>query len=201
MKTNELQSKFKEYVGIIGFFLKPHGFKRVGSSFYLKENDNWVIINIQKSSKSTRENIFFTFNIGICSSTLRTFFDEFDAKIPNIDQSHFVKRIGQFLPEMKDLWFSFRLDNFKEVVSETIKIFDNYVLKEIKNMIGDDDLERHWMNGQNFNVTEFQRLLYLSVLLKKKNDKYAFQVINDLIQYARNNKLSIEYHLKKLNGE
>jgi hypothetical protein len=56
-----------------------------------------------------------------------------------------------------------------------------------------------WLTNVDSVTNEFLRLLNLTVLLCKREAENTNKYIEDLKEYAKVNKLSIDYHLKLLN--
>ncbi len=195
-----MQELFKQYLNELSGFLKEYNFKKSGNSFYRKSGNNYELINIQKSRNS--EGLRFTINVGVFSKVLADFFEEEIGKKPNVEDLHWSKRIGHFLPDKTDLWFKFGNEvEFENVVIESKSVLEKFVLPEMVSLKEDEGLERLWMVNEASYVTEFQRLLNLSVFLSRKRSPAVKEVIEDLKQYAKEKRLSVEYHLDKLNAE
>lgn len=191
---------FKQYLKELSEFLKGYEFKKSGNSFYRKSGKNYGLINVQKSKSS--EELKFTINVGVFSQVLADFFEEEIGKKPSVEDLHWSKRIGHFLPDKPDLWFKFGNETeFEKVVYESKSIIEKVVLPEMESLLEDEGLECLWTENEASYVTEFQRLLNLSVFLSRKKSPAVNEVIEDLKKYAKEKRLSIEYHLDKLNAE
>lgn len=199
---SNLRKIFHQYVKQLDSFLKLHGFTRSGYSFYLTDKPNIAMVNLQLSKDSSSELLRFTLNIGVYSRSLGLFFDDEILDKPSIYKSHWLKRIGHFLPKKSDKWFEISERSSVEHITQEIKfVFNEYILPELWQNIYDEGLENLWQLDEASYVTEFQRLLYLSVFLCKRQAPEASHVIAKLIDYAKQKELSIDYHLKELNTE
>ncbi|HMQ70620.1 MAG TPA: DUF4304 domain-containing protein [Ignavibacteria bacterium] len=196
MTVNNL---FNQYLKGIEMFFRDQGFKRNGYCFHQKRFENLILLNIQKSNLSTTEVIEFTFNIGICSVYLLSFY-QIEDKLPETDDWHWRKRIGNFLPANEDVWLKIsETTNIQELVKYSIELFNKYVFPELRNNSTDEELVTQWLNKNSPGLTEFQRLLNLTALLSKTNlDTIYLNVKSELLNYAQKNRLSISYHLNKL---
>lgn len=70
MAPGELDQAFKTVLKATTQLLRPLGFKRRGSTLRLVRNDVSGLINFQRSSWSSREEIRFTINVGVVYGTL-----------------------------------------------------------------------------------------------------------------------------------
>ena len=110
--------------------LKPKGFKKKGNNFYLKRPELGQIINIQKSSFYSKDQIHFTINTGIFipehwKGLLYNQGKELPS-IPTEPECLIRKRIGE-LPMQHDTWYD--VDEKSDEVE---------LISEMK-----DNLERH----------------------------------------------------------
>ncbi len=178
-------------------FLKKSGFKKSCNYFYKKNNNNWEVINIQKSKDNKSK---FTFNTGIFLKTLGDFYQFDENRKLEIDDLHWKKRIGQFHETKSDLWFEINNNDHLHTVYQVVsKLFEEVILPKLENICDDSEMERIWVSNADSGTTEFLRLLNLTVLLCKREAENKNTYIEDLKEYAKKNKLSIEYHLKLLN--
>jgi hypothetical protein len=110
-----------------------------------------------------------------------------------------MKRIGHFQIVKSDEWFeigdSIQLLN---VYQRTSKLFTEIIIPKLDLISNDAEMELIWLNDKDSATTEFQRLLNLSVLLTKRDAENRNKIITDLKEYAKANRLSIDYHLKQL---
>ena len=88
--------------------LKPLGFKKRASNFYLKLDDIGQIINIQKSSYGSKTDISFTINTGIFIPEYFLAYYTFASEVPDYPTEPACairQRIGQLRSE-NDLWYT-----------------------------------------------------------------------------------------------
>lgn len=166
----EPQKLFNEMLStIIRPSLKQQGFTKTRQSFYYPREGNWGIINFQKSTRSSSAEVIFTVNVGIASNRLLTFLATIDAnKRPDILDTQWQERLGRLLPENDDLWWTIdsgtNIDELGQYLLENIL---NYALPAIHQYIRDESLCALWLTGKSPSLTNFQRLLYLTRLLKE----------------------------------
>jgi Domain of unknown function (DUF4304) len=161
--------KYKKLIEAIEIFLKEFDFTKSGQSFYFKKESNIGIINFQKSKNSSSSTISFTINVGISSSILRQFNGENISKLPDVEDSHWMNRIGFLLPEKQDHWWEVNdATNLEELKQEIIDIIKNVALPEMFKHITDDDLISHWLSGRSDGLTDLQRCENLVTLVKYK---------------------------------
>ena len=189
---------------MVGPELKEHGFSKKGPTFYLWCKDNWGLINFQKSSSSTNESITFTVNLGVASSRLLKFFSSVkETGKPSIWDCHWRERLGILLPEHNDKWWVLYretdLESLHNLLSRNLR---ELVIPEIARYIGDEQLRDLWLEGKSPGLTNVQRLLYLSVLLKALGPlDYLGPVLEELqrISIGTPAYSMVEVYLQKLN--
>ncbi len=164
----EINTLYKQLLSDIGIKIKPFGYKRTHSSFTLQEDGNWGIINFQKSTESNSETILFTINLGVASSRLLRFFaTKYTQNGPNIWDCHWGVRLGHLL-QGKDIWWTIETKTSIEILGEKLWTdLQDKCIPEIARYIHDPDLRDLWLSGSSPSLTEFQRLINLSVLLKE----------------------------------
>jgi hypothetical protein len=192
-----MEKLINQYFIKINEFLKDFGFKKSGNYFYKKNMNNWIIINIQKSRDKNSSK--FTFNIGVFLKTLGDFYEFGQTQKPEIDDSHWMKRIGHFQTVKSDEWFEIKdNDQLQNVYQKTSRLFRENIIPILELICNDVEMEKIWLKDSDSATTEFQRLLNLSVLLTKRQAENRNKIISDLKEYAKANKLAIDYHLKQL---
>jgi hypothetical protein len=164
MKAFEL---YKELIEKISVFLKKEAFSKKGNSFYFQQT-NWGVIDFQKSGKSTENEVMFTVNLGVCSLRILDFLssDLINQK-PSIGICHWRDRIGFFLPEHKDMWWTITTEkSFVEVQNELTEIIEKIAIPAIKQHISDKQLVAEWLSDRSPGLTDVDRLINASILLK-----------------------------------
>lgn len=152
----------------IGPNLKLEGFSQSGQDFYLCQSGNGGIINLQKSQRSTAEEVVFTINLGIASSRLLEFFRPGSSRRkPVIEDCHWRKRLGFLLPENEDKWWIIDSETALEELGEQFRTYLRYQgVPHILSLIGDEALRDLWLSGDSPGLTDLQRLLNLSALVR-----------------------------------
>lgn len=164
MKASEL---YKELIKGISSLLKEQCFSRKGNCFYLRQGNNWGLIDFQKSRKSSADEVLFTINIGICSGALLEFFSpELIEKKPSIEVCQWRERLGFLLPRRQDKWWSVREAAIDSLLDELAGYLLKIAIPEIKAHVNDKQLCDEWLSGKSPGLTDIQRLMNLSVLLK-----------------------------------
>jgi hypothetical protein len=149
--------------------LKKMGYKKMGTSFYVSFEGNWGIIDFQQSQKSVSNQVTFSINIGIASKRILNFlgFDEKNNR-PDIWDTQLRVRLGHLMPENNDIWWTLdqetSIDKLGQAISDLVI---KYAIPAIQAYITDESLRDLWIAGKSPSLTEFQRLLYLSVLAKQ----------------------------------
>lgn len=184
--------------------LNEHGFKRRGNSFVSKKNDIWFLINFQKSRKSSVDEVVFTINLGIASSVLFNFFSK-EIKQPTIEDCHFRQRIGFLLAQRGDKWWTINSDTeINKLCDELKSCLIEHALTELENYSSNESLRDLWLSDRCPGLTDTQRLMNLTVLLKKIGPADIFDEVVEKMRLATKNKPvapTIELHIKKLSQE
>lgn len=165
MRASEL---YNELIKEISSLLKSKSFSRKGNCFYLRQGNNWGLLDFQKSRKSTADEVIFTINLGVCSSRLLGFFspDLLEQK-PSIEACQWRERVGFLLPERQDKWWLVRdIEPLDPLVNELKGCLVQVAIPAIEQHLSDEQLCSEWSSGKSPGLTDIQRLVNLSVLLK-----------------------------------
>lgn len=159
---------YRDMLNRISLVLKERGYSRKGNIFYVRQNGNWGLIDFQKSRKSSVSETIFTINLGVCSHILAEFFKpEEVGRNPPIDACHWRQRIGMLLPNRDDKWWSITSQtSVEEFIQEIQTCLLDYGVAEIEKYIANEQLVSLWLSDQSPGLTDVQRLMNLSVLLK-----------------------------------
>ena len=152
----------RKIVDAISIFLKEHKFKRSGLTFSLTRNDLIYYIQIQSSPASTATVYILTVNTGIVSTQLC---ELIGIDKPGYLDSHWRKRIGFYLDQPTDKWWT--IDNVvnAEVASNEISfLLEKRVLPNLFTYASTKDLENFWLDGNCEGLTLMQRTDYLKLL-------------------------------------
>jgi hypothetical protein len=199
----EVAESYKELIKAISFLLKEKGFSRKGSCFYLRQGNNWGLLNFQKSRKSTSSEALFTINIGVCSGRLLKFFspDLLEQK-PSIDACHWRERVGFLLPERQDKWWVIQASEPFDSLADELRVCLVYVaIPAIEQHLSDDQLSSEWLSGKSPGLTDIQRLINLSVLLKAAGADSALREVRKELKEKSEGRpaaLMVKQHLDNL---
>jgi hypothetical protein len=195
-------NKYKQLIATLETPLKSEGFIKKGETFYLYRNNNWGLINFQKSKSSSTEKISFTFNLGITSTRLRKVINNVDIEVkPSIEDCHWKKRVGFMLSQKQDHWWQINdSTSLEHLFMEITTILKTLAIPEIDNHITDSSLEKEWLSGIAEGVTELQRYIYLTTLLKLNGDEKLPMVIGELMTFSKGKsyEYSARVHIKEL---
>jgi hypothetical protein len=189
------QILYTSLISRISDILETYSYIKKGETFYYYDSNNWGLVNFQKEKSISSTGLSFTINLGICSNSLRVFFGRDTNKKPKIEECHWRKRIGLLLKNKKDYWWIIKNDSSIESIIKEIKtVLVEQALTEIKKYISDEDLEKYWLSGVASGITEFERYMYLTILMKNNNRDDLGKVINDFIKFSKGK--SFEYSSK-----
>jgi hypothetical protein len=173
---------FKKLISLVTPEFKKFGFEKKSNDFYVTSNNNFGIINFQKSRENLNNNFKFTINFGIYSNILGQLdYDYNNSKKPEIEQCHWLSRIGAFIENGNDIWWDVKsTDDINMVSLNVIKLIQSVILIEINKRLTDDGLISCWINEKMTGTTELNRFKYLTILLKEKDENLTLnQVIDD----------------------
>jgi hypothetical protein len=195
---------FKELLSSMAARLGEAGFHRKGNSFYLREGNNWGIVNFQKSTKSTANLILFTVNVGTASGKLLDFAGLRTAEVPRIDQCHWRKRLGFFSQDPSDTWWRIdMLTSPSAVAKEIVDALLKQALPVMKVYMLDASLVELWTSGDSPGLTEMERLKYLAILLKLEGSVDALKSATERLERMSEGRPSanaVASHLRRLNN-
>ncbi|HLP21536.1 MAG TPA: DUF4304 domain-containing protein [Chitinophagales bacterium] len=176
---------FKSVANEANSYLKNYGFKNHKNTLFIKKDNNWGLINFQKSN--IEGNIKFTINLGVVSGALRDFFQgEKLSDTPDITDCHWGKRIGHLLPQGNDYWWQMdETANYEAIVFEIKEVLHSIAIVEIQKNITDEMLLQQWIEGSSPGITEYQRLEYLAILLKFYADDRFQMASENLIAFSQ----------------
>jgi len=183
--------------------LKEYGFRRRGKNFYVQQENNWGLINFQKSGKSDSSKVLFTINVGVCSSALIRFQGK-DGEFgpPLITECQWRFRIGSLLPGHEDRWWGItEITGETKLRDEIQYVLQNVAVPAILDHIGDDALIAFWTSGRGSGTSKFERLMDLSTLLKLRGrENELSNVIAELKMTSAGKPTSfmVQQHIEKL---
>jgi hypothetical protein len=202
-KPMDAQQHFKNLVTFVAPVLKPYGFSKNRQTFYCRSPNNWGLIDFQKSWQSNKESLPFTVNLGVASDRLLRFFSPDKIKRPSIRDCHWQIRLG-YLMNKRDLWWKVdEQTSIENLGKEIVNPLENRAIQEINHYISDESLRDLWISGQSPSLTEFQRLMYLSVFLKELGPLELLEpTLTKLKQISEGKPSAVtaELHIERLRG-
>ena len=171
--------------------------------YYLRQGNNWGLMEFQKSGKSNSDEIIFTINLGVCSGRLLEFFSpKLLERKPSIEVCQWRERIGFLLPERQDKWWLIRsTDLLPPLVDELKHCLVRVGIQAIEQHLSDEQLCGEWSSGKSPGLTDIQRLVNLSVLRKASGaDNALREVLRELEDKStgKPTALMVKQHLKNL---
>ena len=160
-------SFFEDLISDISLVLKQNGFSKSGTTYFLR-NENIGVVNIQKSQSNTDTLIKFTINMGIYSTKLaHTLPYDRPTEKPDVSRCHWRARIGDFMPERTDFWWTADLNKSNEVIkNEVLNSLNSIVIPNIKERLNDKSLLQALRNDNSSGLTEFELYRNISTLIK-----------------------------------
>jgi hypothetical protein len=134
--------------------LKPRHFKKTGNNFKFSNGDLTYYVGLQSSTTSTATFLKATVNIGIGSELLYRLEEKY---ITSHLQGHFSKRIGDYLEQPYDKWWT--IDNEEAATSaahEIAEIIKDKVLVEFDRIKTTEDLVSYWKQDNYAGLTVYQ---------------------------------------------
>jgi len=145
--------------------LKPQGFRKSASTFVAERNDVLLFVQLQSSTKTTRQTLIVTVNLGIVSLLLHH--REGYQRKPNFLDSHWSERIGHFLLEGGDKWWEMNdSEGAVRAGAEITNILKLHGLPALEALAATERLRQLWQSGQRPGLTDFERKKYLALLDK-----------------------------------
>jgi Domain of unknown function (DUF4304) len=150
--------------------LRAFGFSRRGKRTVVSEQGDVLwLVELQKSKKSTGNELVFTINLGVYSLLLAKRLGQSDRR-PEVADCHWTQRLGVLSGELEDKWWDvsdvFEATNVGEEITRLLK---NYALPTFARLGSTAALRALWQTGQCPGLTEYQRNEYLKVLMQEKS--------------------------------
>lgn len=143
--------------------LKPMGFRKKGQYFSMDKNDTVLFVQLQSSSKSTKDRLVVTINLGIFSRTVAERLG--DTHEPNIVDAHWRERIGRFMPAGTDKWWDIQSQRDADLcAAEITSIVRDKALPQMLSLAATEKLKAYWEQGNSTSLTQHMRQEYLKVL-------------------------------------
>ncbi len=146
--------------------LKPQGFRRRGKTFVADGADVTLLVNLQSSTSSTKDELLVTVNLAVHSLALaERVYNEEAIRSKSVWDSHWSRRIGFLTEHQQDYWWRIGDDEQAERASRHMA----YILAEdglpaLREVDSTAKLKALWEQGQSPGLTEAQRVRYLELL-------------------------------------
>src|SRR5262245_15177901 len=151
----------------VGNLLKGVGFRKSGQNYYSERNGITLLIQIQKSDRSSAERSILTVNLGVFSPTVAKRLGHQILR-PTIAQCHWRQRVGHLFPVPSDKWWSMSdPDGAKEVAQELVDALLTFGLPTLQTVDSNEKLEKLWKSGAGPGLTDGQRKDYLKALASR----------------------------------
>jgi len=131
--------------------LEARGFRQKGFTFYRALEDNYGIVHFQKSRSATAASLDFTINLGVFSGRVRRALSQImwvpEVKgVPTEPACHLRQRIGDLLPEARDVWWTVRRDADPSERGRTLRpILETRAFPFLDARVSDAGLRDHWL--------------------------------------------------------
>jgi hypothetical protein len=144
------------------------GFRRRGALLRALSHGNAGLIQFQKSTRSSSDQILFTVNLAVVCGTL------LEQELPPLEKvksfdGHLRQRIGMFFPGRPDKWWEIKAGvDAGALAAEVAALIATEGAPYIVRFLDADQLIALWESGQSPGLTETQRFRYLEKLKSKR---------------------------------
>lgn len=143
--------------------LKPMGFRKKAQSFAADKDDTVLFVQLQSSTKSTKDRFVVTVNLGIFSRTVAERLG--DTHAPNILDAHWRERIGRLMPAGTDKWWDIRSQSEADrCAAEITSVMRDKALPLMLSLASTEKLKAYWEHGTKPDLTSHMRQEYLKAL-------------------------------------
>lgn len=144
--------------------LKPLGYRKSGASFLRDCGDVILVVQLQKSQKTTPDTLVVTLNLGIFSRVVASRIGRL-LTTPTIVDCHWQERIGFLMPERYDKWWSASTEAEACTVAEELdEALHTFGLPALEQISSTDGLRALWASGEGPGLTELERERYLKAV-------------------------------------
>jgi hypothetical protein len=146
-------------------YMREQGYSAKGNVFHRTTADgNSCLIQVQTSVKSLPSLALFTINYGAYSSRIGRFFGDDESAARDVTRAHWRTRIRD---GRRDTWIQVASDAALDAIADELLARLKSIQVDLEKHCSDDVLRDEWMSGRSPGLTDLERLLYLSVLLKE----------------------------------
>ncbi|MBI3313387.1 MAG: DUF4304 domain-containing protein [Candidatus Omnitrophica bacterium] len=143
--------------------LKPIGFHKKGLNFLCDRADDVVlVIQLQSSSKTTKNFLVMTLNLGVFSKILSKKLGA-EIKKPTIPDCHWRERIGNLSEYRSDKWWEVKNElEAYAVADEIVKLIKKHGLPALEAVDSTEKLKELWEGGFSPGLHKSERQHYLN---------------------------------------
>ena len=151
---------------VIGPVLAGQGFRRRGSSFFLRgSGPNTGVVSVQKSRHSGATK--FTLNGGVYSAQLAGCGNP----SPSVWDCHYQTRIGSLLTPPRDLWWLLPEDGSGSpssgVADDVVAAILDWLVPDVRRHLADRDLRDYWMTRWQDGRASYLEIRHLAGLVSE----------------------------------
>jgi len=163
-----LNDNFKKVIEATAKQLQPLGLIRRGMVLRIMGQDNCGIVEFQRSTKSSKERLLFTINLGVVCGDLLDL-GPAGLKKARIIDAHLWQRIGMFLPGRPDKWWEITVSTDSDALAREVAdlVFEKAV-PYIQRYLSTDSILTLWESGESPGLTNGQRANFLAMLKAKR---------------------------------
>lgn len=160
---------FTQLLKTVEGILRLAGYARSQRTFRLLVDPGVGMIEVQKSAKSTSDRVILTVNVGVWSARVARFMTGRVESGPlAVDDCHWRERIGFLLPDRDDRWWTIGGGDDAAIVTGAVGgAIESVAVPAVNAHLRDEALRDEWLTGKSPGLTDIQRLLYLTILLKE----------------------------------
>jgi len=137
-----------------------------GSVFRRAQQGNVAVLDFQKSTKTDKDSIVFTINLGVlCGHIMKTLDPKRREDEVRITDCHLRERIGFVVPEGRDIWWTITASTDEaRYANQLTTAITQYVLPYLEKFLATENLHQLWKSGSCPGLTEYQRTHFLRIL-------------------------------------
>jgi len=165
MTRDTTEGMLEEVIQSVAVHLTPFGFARHGSVLRIEQQGNGGLLEFQRSTKSSRDGLLFTVNLGIVCGAL------LDSPSPALERArtidaHIRQRIGMLLPGRPDKWWEITQSTDAGLLAKELsELIVRDAVPYIMGLLSTTAIIALWQSGQSPGLTGGQRARLLSRLL------------------------------------
>jgi hypothetical protein len=144
--------------------LQPLGFSQRGLVLRVMGQDTCGIVQFQRSTKSSKDRILFTINLGVVCGELLVNGCE-GLRRARVSDAHVRQRIGSFLPRRPDRWWEITRSTDPDALALEISgLLVEEAVPFIQGLLSPGSIISLWESGQSPGITDGERDDLLGVL-------------------------------------